>query len=98
VSITAANRDPGTFPDPNRFDVRRPNTARHLAFARGPHFCIGAHLARLEAQIAMETLIDKLPGLELDSRYPSAPRGLVFRKPPGLRVRWNRLPPSATLA
>jgi cytochrome P450 len=89
VSIAAANRDPEVFPDPDRFDVRRPNTARHLAFAHGPHFCIGAHLARLEARIATETLLDRLPQLCLDPRYPSAPRGLVFRKPPDLRVRWN---------
>jgi cytochrome P450 len=89
VSIAAANRDPEVFPGPDRFDVRRPNTARHLAFAHGPHFCIGAHLARLEARIATETLLDRLPRLRLDPRYPSAPRGLVFRKPPDLRVRWN---------
>jgi cytochrome P450 len=88
VSIAAANRDPAVFPDPGRFDVRRPNAARHLAFAHGPHFCLGAHLARLEARIATETLLDLLPRLRLNPRYPSAPRGLVFRKPPDLRVRW----------
>jgi cytochrome P450 len=89
VSIAAANRDPAVFPDPDRFDVRRPNAGRHLAFAHGPHFCIGAHLARLEAQVAVETLLAGLPRLRLDSRYPSAPRGLVFRKPPELRVCWD---------
>jgi cytochrome P450 len=91
VSIAAANRDPAVFPDPDRFDVRRPNASRHLAFAHGPHFCIGAHLARLEARIAVETLLAGLPRLRLDSRYPSAPRGLVFRKPPELRVCWDPL-------
>jgi cytochrome P450 len=89
VSIAGANRDPAVFAEPDRFDVRRPNAGRHLAFAHGPHFCIGAHLARLEAQIAIETLLDLLPRLRLDLRYPSAPRGLVFRKPPELRVRWR---------
>jgi cytochrome P450 len=89
VSIAAANRDPAVFPEPGRFDVRRPNAGRHLAFAHGPHFCLGAHLARLEARIATETLLDLLPRLRLDPRYPSAPRGLVFRKPPDLRVRWD---------
>jgi cytochrome P450 len=88
VSIAGANRDPAIFPDPDRFDVRRPNAARHLAFARGPHFCLGAHLARLEAQLAIEILLDRLPRLALDPRYPAAPRGLVFRKPPDLRVCW----------
>jgi cytochrome P450 len=90
VSIAAANRDPSVFPDPDAFDVRRPNAGRHLAFAHGPHFCIGAHLARLEAQVAVDTVLQRLPRLRLDPRYSSAPRGLVFRKPPDLRVRWDR--------
>ena len=89
VSIAAANRDPSVFPDPDAFDVRRPNASRHLAFAHGPHFCIGAHLARLEAQVAVDTVLQRLPRLRLDPRYSSAPRGLVFRKPPDLRVRWD---------
>jgi cytochrome P450 len=89
VSIAGANRDPAVFADPDAFDVRRPNAGRHLAFAHGPHFCLGAHLARLEAQVAVGTLLSRLPGLRLDPRHPSAPRGLVFRKPPGLHVRWD---------
>jgi cytochrome P450 len=89
VSIAGANRDPAVFGDPDRFDVGRPNAGRHLAFAHGPHFCLGAHLARLEARAAVETLLARLTRLRLDPRYPSAPRGLVFRKPPDLRVRWN---------
>jgi len=89
VSIAAANRDPWAFPDPDAFDVRRPNAAQHLAFARGPHFCIGAHLARLEAQVAVDTVLQRLPRLRLDPRYDSAVRGLVFRKPPDLRVCWD---------
>jgi cytochrome P450 len=89
VSIAGANRDPALFGDPDRFDVRRPNAAKHLAFAHGPHFCLGAHLARLEARIAVATLLDLLPELRLDERYPATPRGLVFRKPTDLRVRWS---------
>jgi cytochrome P450 len=88
VSIAAANRDPGIFKDPDTFQIRRPNAARHLAFAHGPHFCLGAHLARLEAGIAVQTLLDRLPGLRLGPGASSTPRGLVFRKPPELRVRW----------
>lgn len=89
VSITAANRDPAAFADPDRFDLRRPDAARHLAFARGPHFCIGAHLARLETVTAVKTLVSELPGLRLDPEHPAQVRGLVFRKPHDLRVRWG---------
>jgi len=96
VSIAGANRDPAVFAAPDTFDVRRPGAGRHLAFAHGPHFCLGAHLARLEAQVTVETLLARLPGLRLDPGYPSAPRGLVFRKPPALRVRWDAGGPERT--
>ena len=89
VSITGAGRDPAVFPDPDRFDVRRPNARLHLAFAHGPHFCLGVHLARLEAQVAVHAAVRRLPGLRLDPERPSAPCGLVFRKPPSLHVRWD---------
>jgi cytochrome P450 len=89
VSITGAGRDPAVFPDPDRFDVHRPNARLHLAFAHGPHFCLGVHLARLEAQVAVHAAVRRLPGLGLDPERPSAPRGLVFRKPPSLHVRWD---------
>jgi len=89
VSLAGANRDPAVFDDPDRYDIRRPGPARHLAFARGPHFCLGAHLARLEAVAAVSALLGGLPGLRLDPLHPSAPYGLVFRKPPALRVRWG---------
>ncbi|GAA1863899.1 cytochrome P450 [Actinomadura bangladeshensis] len=90
VSISGANRDPAVFPDPDRFDVRRHNAAEHLAFAHGPHFCFGAHLARLETRTALTALLDRLPGLRLDPDRPARPHGLVFRKPPRLHVRWDR--------
>ncbi|MFE9099388.1 cytochrome P450 [Actinomadura geliboluensis] len=90
VSITAANRDPAVFPDPDRFDVRRANAAEHLAFAHGPHFCFGAHLARLETRTALGALLGRLPGLRPDPGRPARPHGLVFRKPPRLDVRWDR--------
>jgi cytochrome P450 len=89
VSIAAANRDPAVFGVPDAFQVRRVNAARHLAFAHGPHFCIGAHLARLETQVAIGTLVQRLPRLRLDPRHTSAPRGLVFRKPPSLHACWD---------
>src|SRR5207248_5621463 len=89
VSTAAPNRDPSTFPDPDRFDIRRENAGRHVAFAGGPHVCIGMHLARLETSIAIGGLLDRLAGLRLDRERPAAPRGLVFRKPPELRVLWG---------
>jgi cytochrome P450 len=89
ISLAAANRDPATFADPDRFDLRRENVGRQLAFAGGPHVCLGMHLARLEAQIAIAELLGRLPGLRLDPERASAPRGLVFRKPPELNVLWR---------
>ena len=93
VSISAANRDPAVFPDPNRFDPGRVDRAvtprRHLTFAHGPHVCLGVHLARLEARTALETILGRLPGLRTDPRRPSHVRGLVFRKPPTLHVLWQ---------
>lgn len=89
VSITGANRDPAVFPDPDTFDLHRPNARRHLAFAQGPHVCLGVHLARLEARTALGALLDRLPNLRLDPERPSKIRGLVFRKPPELNVLWG---------
>jgi cytochrome P450 len=90
VSIAAANRDPRTFADPDRFDVARENAGRHVAFAGGPHVCVGMHLARLEAGVAVTRLLARLPGLRLDAGQPAAtPVGLVFRKPPALHVLWG---------
>ncbi|SEC56553.1 Cytochrome P450 [Streptomyces sp. 3213] len=89
VSLTGANRDPAVFPDPDRFDVRRDNARLQLAFAHGPHYCLAAHLARLETRIALHHLLERLPSLRLDQDHPTAPHGLVFRKPPTLHVRWD---------
>jgi cytochrome P450 len=89
VSLAGANRDPAVFPDPDRFDVRRPEARLQLAFAHGPHHCLAAHLARLETRIALQRLLERLPALRLDPDRPASPHGLVFRKPPTLHVLWS---------
>ncbi|MDQ4007411.1 MAG: cytochrome P450 [Actinomycetota bacterium] len=89
VSLAGANRDPAVFHDPDVFDLHRGNADRHLSFAHGPHFCIGAHLARMETHAALRAMLERLPGLRLDHRHEHAPRGLIFRKPPQLRVLWD---------
>ncbi|MGH8900671.1 MAG: cytochrome P450 [Egibacteraceae bacterium] len=79
--LGAANHDPDQFPDPDRLDLARP-TPRHLSFGNGPHFCLGARLARLEGQVAIGMLVQRFPTLRLDTdtidwRPNLNPRGLA---------------------
>ncbi|MET7970641.1 cytochrome P450 [Micromonospora sp. NPDC005305] len=67
VMLGAANRDPGRYPEPERFDPWRPQV-HPLSFGAGPHYCLGAGLARLEAQVAFPLLLRRLPGLALAGR------------------------------
>jgi cytochrome P450 PksS len=78
--IASANHDATQFDDPDRLDVGREKN-RHLAFGQGIHYCLGAPLARLEGQIAIRKLLDRVPGLRLRSPESS------LRWRPGLNLR-----------
>lgn len=86
ASVLAANRDPAVFADPLRYDVRRDNARRHLSFSFGEHFCLGAHLARIEIHAAVERLLT-LPGLRLVAC--DEPAGFAFRRPARLELAWK---------
>ncbi len=88
VMIGAANRDPRVFPHPETFDVGR-NPNRHLGFGAGPHFCIGATLARAEIQIALSTMARRVPSLHLTGE-PEWREMVTFRGLKKLPVGVNR--------
>jgi cytochrome P450 len=89
VIVGSANRDSGRFPDPDKLDLDREDV-KHLAFGRGSHYCLGAPLARVEAEVALTTLLRRLPGL----RLAMDPEELYWRPVPlfrslaELRVAW----------
>ncbi|MDQ3643202.1 MAG: cytochrome P450 [Actinomycetota bacterium] len=85
--LGAANRDPDQFPDPDRLDVAR-TANRHLGFGGGPHFCLGAALARMEGQIAFDTMLRRLPDMELATTEPTYRDHYVIRGLDELRVRF----------
>ncbi len=90
LSIGSANRDEQRFADPDRFDIHRANKTEHVAFGFGEHFCLGSHLARLEARIAMDALLDRLPNFRLAPGADSRVVGLAFRSPDRLPVLFDR--------
>ncbi|WP_371784832.1 cytochrome P450 family protein [Streptosporangium subroseum] len=88
VSLNAANRDPAQFPRADRLDVTRQETG-HTAFGHGLHYCVGAPLARLEARVAIGTLLDRFPALRLDAPADSLTRvpSMIMNGLAGLPVR-----------
>ena len=87
--LGAANRDTAVFTHPDQFIVRLTNASKHLSFARGPHFCFGAPLARLEATIALPILFERLKGLRLVDVENGRPVGHEFRAPKKLNASWE---------
>ena len=98
--LSAANRDAAHFTEPERFDIRRPRAGDHLSFAIGPHYCLGAPLARMEGQLGLRALFEALPNLRLRGDAGSAEAaeaaalarayGHEFRGPRALHCCWER--------
>ncbi|MFY4718714.1 cytochrome P450 [Streptomyces sp. LaBMicrA B280] len=89
VSYLAANRDPEVFPDPEEIDFSRcPNP--HVSFGFGPHYCPGGQLARLESELLVDALLDRIPGLRLAVPPEEVPfkKGALIRGPEALPVMW----------
>ncbi|HYO71729.1 MAG TPA: cytochrome P450 [Archangium sp.] len=87
----SANHDSAQFPDPERFDITRPNARGHLTFSRGIHVCIGAALARLEIRIAVELLLQQLPNLRpAVAAQPQRFEHFWLRGYTSLPVEWDR--------
>ncbi len=88
LCLGAANRDPARHERPDEFDIFRKQRP-HMAFGFGNHICLGMHLARMETVVAMDALLDRLPGLRWDpDAEPVLVEGMVFRAPPRLPVVW----------
>ena len=86
VCLAAANRDPSRYVDPDRFDIFR-TQRQNMAFGFGAHRCMGMHLARIETEVAVGALLDRLEGLRLDPDAEDVHiTGFVFRTPTSLPV------------
>ena len=97
ILLGAANRDPEAFQDPDTLDVVRAGS-KHGAFGLGIHFCLGSHLARLEAHIAFRTLAERMPGLALSGQPNRTSRGHHLPRPevpPGPLLAWLSASPRA---
>lgn len=89
IATADAGRDPDRYPDADRFDITR-DARGHLAFGHGIHFCLGAPLARIEAAVAIGSLLERCPELALDADPDTLTwrTGMLIRGPEGLPVRW----------
>lgn len=89
AGMAPANRDPSRWDDPDVFDPRRPSRS-NLGFSIGPHFCVGMQVARMELEVALNRLLDRLPRLRLDpDAEPPTTTGLLYRMPTGVPAVWG---------
>ena len=90
VAMADANRDPARYAEPGRFDITR-DARGHVAFGHGIHYCLGAPLARIEARIAIRSLLQRFPGLRLDADPAELKwrTGMLIRGPQSLPVTWS---------
>jgi cytochrome P450 len=88
-ALGSANRDERHWERPDEFVLGRPNLGDHVAFGFGEHYCAGAFLGRLEARVAVQALLERLPNLRLAADEPSTMVGLAFRSPDRLPVRFD---------
>ena len=85
--LAATGRDATVFPEPERFDITRPNVRHHLAFGKGIHFCIGANLSRLELRVVLEEMTARYPALRLvEDQTVTYHPNMSFRGPERLLV------------
>ena len=85
MNFAAANRQPDVFDDPDKFDIHRANAAQHISFGKGIHYCLGANLAKFEAQLVLEALVERVP-------VAAAGRGPAPDIVPQHHVPWSRTP------
>ncbi|MGE0385939.1 MAG: cytochrome P450 [Gammaproteobacteria bacterium] len=89
INVTAANRDPARWPDPDRFDIFREEKS-HLAFGAGPHYCIGVHLAKREIETAMNAFLDRVDSPRFAGE-PAVVQGLALRGPRRMDLAFNAI-------
>ena len=88
--FASANRDDAAFERPDEFDMHRQAITRHLGFGRGPHFCVGAPVGRLEGRVALEAIVERLPSMRLEDGFQPIPEEhLMLRGLERLPVEWD---------